>query len=1112
MKNTILTITIFYVSLFVGRGQTLNIESPHVIPPPPEASALFKSTEIPVNLSTGVPNISIPIYEIRLSDFALPISLNYNSSGIRVDEMASSVGLGWALQAGGMISSSVFGSPDFDTNGYMIPGTPFGVQDRELDPIQYYSGSQWIRNDDYEHCFEVTGSSLVFGSGSPTVDAIYDTQPDIYYYNFAGSSGKFFFSRDGKANTIPFRPILIERDGFTGFSIKDENGILYIYEAAERTLTSTVTYTAQSDFAGGISNTENYGYYLTRIETPKGEYIDLSYSDISYVYDLPHSYTRYRATGNGTAGMSQDAEVRIETATTVYGKRLNSITSSRSHRVDFVYENCARLDLPGRPSPGALTGSYALNQIQVHYGTTHNSFTLEHGYFNLSSYQPCVTTVSDPDNHRLKLLSIQKDGEPPYEFEYFGNNALPNRMAESKDHWGYYKSGGGRYPLEPQNGFYTGGNRSPNLNNTKQGVLTKMTYPTGGHSLFDYELNMARDTLSIPGSSQTRYVDIYYDEFQPIQEIDFTITPQVQPNSIQVSYMTTGTPVQANLQFNVTLYGPNSYYRVFQSEEVVVIDQIYLDQGQYTLRVEQVGAFEEGFFSMTYVEDNVTPPTTEITNVEVGGLRIRKIQDFAKAMDITPAKERVFSYTNPENSLVSSGRIANKPEYSYLYTKYIREYVSTNSTFMDRAGVFWAQNSTSIQPLSGLQGYHVQYINVRVANEELATKGYTDFKYSFVNDLVSYITYPATMPTSYDWKRGLLMEESVYKYDAVTSLFKPVRKVNNTYKFYYTPPDYIQNYSESGAHLTPPTEPNETHVVAHIIKLRYPEARLSLNARYNAEFDITSYKLISSWYHLEETTEQIFDNNGANPVVKTTNFFYDNPVHAQLTGTEVQTSTGNILQELTYYPDDVISVSSLGSPNLTNAQKLQVDKLKQDVLHQIARPVQVETINNGSKTVQRTNFAERNGIMLSDTIKTKKGSGVMESRLVFHAHDSNGNPLEVSMPGGPRTSYIWGYDRQYPVAKIENATRAQVETALGVSPGYHTGSGGLGLAQGNTLRAGLPDSMVTTYTYDPLVGVTSVTDPKGTVTYYGYDAYKRLEFVKDDDGHLVQEYKYNYKN
>lgn len=150
--------------------------------------------------------------------------------------------------------------------------------------------------------------------------------------------------------------------------------------------------------------------------------------------------------------------------------------------------------------------------------------------------------------------------------------------------------------------------------------------------------------------------------------------------------------------------------------------------------------------------------------------------------------------------------------------------------------------------------------------------------------------------------------------------------------------------------------------------------------------------------------------------------------------------------------------------------------------------------------------------MLSDTIKTKKGSGVMESRLVFHAHDSNGNPLEVSMPGGPRTSYIWGYDQQYPVAKIENATRTQVESTLGVSPGYHTGSGGLNLTQGNTLRNGLPDSMVTTYTYDPLVGVTSVTDPKGNVTYYGYDAYKRLEFVKDADGYLVQEYKYNYKD
>lgn len=53
--------------------------------------------------------------------------------------------------------------------------------------------------------------------------------------------------------------------------------------------------------------------------------------------------------------------------------------------------------------------------------------------------------------------------------------------------------------------------------------------------------------------------------------------------------------------------------------------------------------------------------------------------------------------------------------------------------------------------------------------------------------------------------------------------------------------------------------------------------------------------------------------------------------------------------------------------------------------------------------------------------------------------------------------------------------------------------------------------MVTTYTYDPLIGVTSITDPKGYTTYYEYDDFNRLKRVKDADEKILSQSEYHYK-
>ena len=53
-------------------------------------------------------------------------------------------------------------------------------------------------------------------------------------------------------------------------------------------------------------------------------------------------------------------------------------------------------------------------------------------------------------------------------------------------------------------------------------------------------------------------------------------------------------------------------------------------------------------------------------------------------------------------------------------------------------------------------------------------------------------------------------------------------------------------------------------------------------------------------------------------------------------------------------------------------------------------------------------------------------------------------------------------------------------------------------------------TQLTTYTHDPLVGVTSMTDSNNKTTYYEYDGL-RLKAIKDHNGFLIKSFTYNLR-
>jgi YD repeat-containing protein len=139
---------------------------------------------------------------------------------------------------------------------------------------------------------------------------------------------------------------------------------------------------------------------------------------------------------------------------------------------------------------------------------------------------------------------------------------------------------------------------------------------------------------------------------------------------------------------------------------------------------------------------------------------------------------------------------------------------------------------------------------------------------------------------------------------------------------------------------------------------------------------------------------------------------------------------------------------------------------------------------------------------------------------IYYQYDTKGNVIEFK-PAGSNvpTTYLWGYKYQYPIAKIENATYEQVRTALTDQAAVDAIANSDTLLNTqldalNNLRTNpsLPNAMVTTYTYKPLVGLQTVTDPRGVTITYEYDSFGRLQAIKDENGKTIENYNYHYKN
>lgn len=745
------------------------------------------------------------------------------------------------------------------------------------------------------------------------------------------------------------------------------------------------------------------------------------------------------------------------------------------------------------------SNSKKLDQILIYTPSkTIKSLMLYHSYFQspLIGYRFSCPKTDQELSLRLKLDSIKFNGEPSYRFTY-NDTMLPPKNSFAVDYWGYYNGSlqntsylpnifrfehitpslGIKNLLLPNNN-----NNGSNLLYSKASLLEKIQYPTGGATTFDFELN-----------TFDNYIVADYN-FEPIINNEITNFD----NSISTG------------------------------------------QG---LRISTI----------TNWQDNEV--LSKIKYFYEGGKSICRLGKYRRYNDCV--------YDSYLNSYLRKVAFENMVLYSGNYYQ--------SSTF--GSGSFVGYNKVT---------------SIKYDTDDPYGK---TIKY-FTNNADSYAQYIDQYEiTNYSQKpeidNGLLQTEELYTNENL------IQKKYNFYKALQCGNSYYgAQFIQLGVYGLWSCFSNNCQLV---------------NQR---RHDLVYYFPIIGKETLLDST--IVENNFNGEILKTlTSYSYN--IH-NLIGTVKSTdSKGSFKVTKNMYPEEAQS-----SPIFNSSQ--------QYIFHCLAVANRHTTIccsENwiGSQWIDeyRKYYKQENGLLLLESVRKLPYVSGEDMEIEINKYDLKGNPVETTLNGVQKKSYVWGYNDSYPLSETTNSTYLECgytgfendelnswqmydynhftnlehftgkkailvdtifgpgkEVIVGFKAGQHNGYEACVWVKGSKdayiqiqansfdyskrvynskggdgnwdlLKVQLPrsiynsiinsdlkikvfvgnlssepayfddlrfkpmDAMMTTYTYEPLIGITSVSDENNIPTVYEYDSFNRLRVIRDFEGNILKKYDYNFK-
>ena len=586
--------------------------------PTPNQSSLGTYGIIPVSPYTGKAEISIPLYSTSQRDVELNLSLTYDTSGLLINQLPGWTGHNWTLNAGGAITRKINGTPDelsfVDTNAgmnifyqynketiiqeltngnctqlgqlYTPEYTPIRAFLEEIEEQESTNIANYDSNNSYFATVNGTGSS-----NDPSLKSKHSI--DVFYFNFMGISGSFFYGNDGKwkvqsdqnihvdfdvtdtTNYIrPFEtlfwgtslPSLIIQQPKTikGFTLIDESGNKFIFGGDTTCIEYSMSLTGQN-----VTNTTEpwnaVSWMLKEVQDRFGNTLyRFKYSKGTHTVQIQHAYFHegMQYIGEGYPVVGYHVSDKMYNATINLPVYLDSIYVADGTKLFFnhskLYIDQAAQSVYTSPNLDGIIynmreAAFPILKSQYHQydptapyyyqftelyrefmnDFTHNDKSKQFVYgMNLEKLKDIrvilpnnqindLFTLLYDSNKRMHLTSVIHSNNLnyydaySYDLEYDRFSSVPsNYLTKAFDFWGYYNGvdydsdttlmkglSSDTYLTRVSSGNNVPG--VPNFNYGTMGMLTKITYPTGGYSVLEYEQNTCSSYMKEDKSDTT---------------------------------------------------------------------------------------------------------------------------------------------------------------------------------------------------------------------------------------------------------------------------------------------------------------------------------------------------------------------------------------------------------------------------------------------------------------------------------------------------------------------------------------------------------------------------------------------------------------------------------